>query len=171
MIACIKLRSIILGLLVVTSMVFWSSVWAVTVGQKAPDIKVKSLKDNGVVDLEHYAGKVVLVDFWASWCPPCKKSLPLFNELRRKFGEDKFEVIAINMDTNKSDAMAFLAHHPVDYPVGWDPEGNTPEVYNAPGMPTSYLLDQNGLIKKIHIGFKEKDIAKYEQEIRQLLSM
>lgn len=144
---------------------------AASVGSAAPPIQLKSLKTGQMESLAGLKGKVVLVDFWASWCIPCRKSLPMFNDLRAKIGADKFEIFAVNLDENVDDAMAFLAKYPVNYPVVWDQAQSTPEQYQVMGMPSSYLVDQNGVLRAVHKGFKEEDIGKYEQEIRGLLGM
>lgn len=153
-------------------MLFLSSQsFAASVGSAAPPIQLQSLTTGQMMPLSSLRGKVVLVDFWASWCVPCRKSLPLFNDLRARIGADKFEIYAVNLDENKSDALGFLAKYPVSYPVVWDQAQSTPEQYQVMGMPSSYLVDQNGVLRAVHKGFKEEDIAKYEQEIRGLLGM
>jgi len=145
--------------------------FAATVGAEAPPIQLKSLTTGQDMSLSSLRGKVVLVDFWASWCVPCRKSLPMFNDLRAKIGADKFEIFAVNLDEDKADAMGFLSKYPVSYPVVWDQAQSTPESYQVMGMPSSYLVDQNGILRAVHKGFKEEDIGKYEQEIRGLLGM
>lgn len=142
---------------------------AATVGAEAPPIQLKSLTTGQTMALSSLRGKVVLVDFWASWCVPCRKSLPMFNDLRARIGEDKFEIFAVNLDENFDDAMGFLSKYPVNYPVVWDQAQKTPESYQVMGMPSSYLVDQNGILRAVHKGFKEQDIGKYEGEIRRLL--
>lgn len=143
--------------------------FAVTVGAPAPAIQLQSMSTGQIVPLSSLRGKVVLIDFWASWCIPCRKSLPMFNDLRARIGADKFEIYAVNLDEDKADALNFLAKYPVSYPVVWDEAQSTPEQYQVMGMPSSYLVDQNGILRAIHKGFKEKDMVKYEQEIRGLL--
>ncbi|MEJ2668884.1 MAG: TlpA disulfide reductase family protein [Gammaproteobacteria bacterium] len=163
------MKNILSVLVFVVSLVLGQHALAATVGSPAPEIQLKSLQDGSPVSLSSLRGKVVLVDFWASWCVPCRKSLPMFNDLRAKIGPDRFEILAVNLDENVNDAMGFLKQYPVSYPAVWDQNQSMPEQYGVMGMPSSYLVDQNGVLKKNHNGFNEADIGKYEQEIRALL--
>lgn len=110
-----------------------------------------------------------MVDFWSSWCVHCRKSLPYFNKLRAALNTDQFEIYAINLDDEVEKAVAFLAKYPITYPTVWDEEQNSPEDFNVMEMPTSFLVDQNGVVHKIYVGFKEADILTYENDIRRLL--
>ena len=112
---------------------------------------------------------MVLVDFWASWCGPCRQSLPLLNELRDELGSEYFEVIAINLDQNPEDGKRFLQKYPVNYPVLTDTTGSTPQKYQLSGMPTSYLIDQNGEIQGVHEGFRSSDIDKIRKAVQILM--
>jgi thiol-disulfide isomerase/thioredoxin len=152
-------------------LIFSSLTFAAKVNDPAPPIELQSFTTGQTVTLESLRGKVVLVDFWASWCIPCRKSLPMFNELRANIGTEKFEILAVNLDENLDDANAFLASYPVSYPVVWDQGQVTPGLYDVQGMPSSYIVDQNGVVRAAHKGFKEEDIVKYDQEIRALLGM
>ena len=143
---------------------------AVSVGQPAPNTALTSIQSDGVVRLSDHLGKVVLVDFWASWCPPCRKSLPLFNDLRNQLGDSSFEVFAINVDEEPSDGIKLYNQLKVEYDSGLDPTGEFAEVWAVQGMPTSYLVDKKGVVRLIHTGFREKDIAHLKKEIQLLLS-
>lgn len=115
--------------------------------------------------------KVLYVDFWASWCIPCRKSLPQLNELRERLkrnGKD-FEILAINLDSDPNEAIAFLNKYPVDYPVVYDAEGKYPKLYGVKGMPTSYILDPQGKIRYVHSGFRSSDIKKIEALVHEML--
>lgn len=114
-------------------------------------------------------GKVIYVDFWASWCKPCRKSFPWMNEIQKKYQQDGFTVISINLDSDKANAEAFLATLPANFPVIYDPKGLLAKKFKLPGMPSSFLLDKNGELKSSHVGFNSQDTKKYEQEIAQLL--
>lgn len=157
------------GLLTALLLTLSTSVFAVSVGDKAPNFKLKNLETGKVESLSKYRGKVVYLDFWASWCGPCRQSLPLLNGLRKDLKKSGFEVIAVNLDENLSDATDFLNQFPVTYPVLLDPKGIVPSHYKLPGMPTSYLLDRKGRIQKIHVGFKEDDINDIRKSAIQLL--
>ncbi|MDK2776273.1 MAG: TlpA family protein disulfide reductase [Pseudomonadota bacterium] len=138
-------------------------------GEKAPAFKLPLLTKTGNTALADYRGKVVYVDFWASWCGPCRKSLPLLNGLRNELKSQGFEVLAINLDEDIKAARSFLKEYPVSYPTLYDGAGKTPEAYGLRGMPTSYLIDRKGHIQAVHQGFKPSDIDKIKAEVNALL--
>lgn len=143
--------------------------YAAAKGQTAPNFKLPGIKTGNLMSLKSLRGKVVYLDFWASWCGPCRQSLPLLNELRKELRRKGFEVLAVNLDEDKADAKAFLKQFPVSYPVLLDPNGKVPQKYDLPGMPTSYLIDRKGKIRKVHIGFKKQDMKKIRKEVMSLL--
>jgi len=142
---------------------------AVNVGEKAPVLELPNIEGTAYISLEQYKGKVVYLDFWASWCGPCRKSFPYFQLMREEFGTDKFEILAVNVDEDIENAKSFLQKIPVSFPIVVDPQGNSPEVYGLTGMPTSYIIDQKGIVRVVHQGFKEKDIKKIKADIVKLL--
>jgi thiol-disulfide isomerase/thioredoxin len=146
-----------------------TSVFAVSQGDMAPNFKLKNLASGKAETLKEYRGKVVYLDFWASWCGPCRQSLPLLNDLRKELKHKGFEVIAVNLDENVSDAKDFLKQFPVQYPILLDSKGTVPANYNLPGMPTSYLIDRKGRVQKVHIGFKETDMNDIRKSVTSLL--
>ena len=143
---------------------------AVSVGDTVPSFKARSIDGSENVSVDDYRGKVVLVDFWASWCPPCLKSFPKYDNLRREIGTTNFEIVAINVDENTKDAEKFLAKHPVSFPIVKDPKGVLPGVFGVKAMPTSYLIDKNGVVKYVHAAFKEGDIEKLRAKIEKLIA-
>lgn len=150
--------------------VFSLHISAAEVGQSAPNINLNLLKgkvsSTEKIGIRDYRGKLVYLDFWASWCGPCRQSLPILNEIRGKFKSKGFEVVAVNVDENLADALKFLSKYPVDYPILLDPNGSMPGVYQIKGMPTAYLIDDKGKIIYKHVGFKKKDRKKIEKLIR-----
>ncbi len=146
------------------------TVSAISVGDTVPSFKARTIDGTKSIAVDDYRGKVVLIDFWASWCPPCLKSLPKYNELRREIGTSDFEIVAVNVDENTEDAKKFLAKHPVSYPIAKDPKGVLPGVFGVKAMPTSYLVDKNGVVKYVHAAFKEGDIEKLRVEIEKLIA-
>jgi thiol-disulfide isomerase/thioredoxin len=122
------------------------------------------------VDLAALRGKVVYLDFWASWCGPCRQSFPWMNELQRKLGGDDFVVLAVNLDQERADADRFLSAVPADFRIAYDPDGVLPERYQVRGMPTSVLLDRDGKVVFTHEGFRLKDREMLETRIRAALA-
>lgn len=115
-------------------------------------------------------GKVVWVDFWASWCVPCRRSFPWLNSMHRKYGDQGFEIIAINLDKDRALADGFLADVPAEFGVRFDPAGNLAKQFKVQSMPSSYLLDADGKVLASHYGFRTADAAEYEQAIQSALA-
>jgi thiol-disulfide isomerase/thioredoxin len=119
-------------------------------------------------ELESLKGKPVLVDFWASWCGPCRESFPWMDEIKKKYPE--LEIIAINLDEERIDADEFLLEMPTELNIVFDPEGELAEKYRVDAMPSSYLIDANGNIVVEHTGFFADKTTEYEASIKQLLA-
>ncbi len=124
----------------------------------------------GILDLQKFSGKVVYLDFWATWCPPCKKSMPFLNNLRNELVDQGFEIIAINVDEEPDALHLFLKKYPVDYQVAMDATGQCPKIYNVKAMPSAYLIDRKGVIRYIHLGFREGDKGEIRSKVMELLS-
>jgi cytochrome c biogenesis protein CcmG, thiol:disulfide interchange protein DsbE len=119
--------------------------------------------------LEAYAGKVVLLDFWASWCSPCLQSFPWMNELQRKHGGEGLIVLAVNLDQDRKLAESFLGKTPAKFRVEYDASGEIARQFEVQAMPTSFLIDRRGNVRVRHAGFKDKLRQEREQQIAQLL--
>lgn len=163
-------KHLITKLLLMVFFILPLSVSAISVGETVPSFKARTIDGSKSLALEDYRGKVVLLDFWASWCPPCLKSLPKYNDLRREIGTANFEIVAVNVDENTDDARKFLQKHPVSYPIAKDPKGILPGVFGVKAMPTSYLIDRNGVVQYVHAAFKEGDIEILRAEIQKLIA-
>ncbi len=131
---------------------------AVGVGAPAPDFDLPRLDSKTRLHLAELRGKIVLIDFWASWCGPCREALPQYDKLYAEFPRSEFEIVAVNLDENVADAKKFLAEHAVHYPVALDPAGGVPQSFGLIGMPTSYLVDRKGVIRLSYSGFKPQDL-------------
>lgn len=147
----------------IISMLFVFSVHA------APSSPMPLNTKNGVIKLSDFKGQVIYLDFWASWCIPCRKSFPWMNEIQKRYGNKGFKVIAVNLDQEADKAKAFLDKIPANFTVAYDPEGVSATAYKVKGMPSSYLIDRTGKITFSHIGFRAKEIPAMEQKIKQLL--
>jgi len=141
---------------------------AVEPGAPAPGFDAPTF-DNKQIRLADYRGKVVFVDFWASWCSPCRQALPLYDKLSGEFPTSDFAVVAVNVDENAADAKKFLAEHPVKYTIVQNPKGDIPKAFGIDGMPSSYLIDRDGTIRDRHAGFEPKDIDTLRGEITKLI--
>ena len=151
---------------------FWVSAAPVVVGQAAPELNLPLLSQvaqPSTASLSGLRGKVVYLDFWASWCGPCRKSFPELEQIRQELGPRGFEVFAVNVDEFEADAQKFLADVPVSYLVVRDGAGTAPQTYGILGMPTGYLIDREGVVRLVHQGFRAKDGEKLRVEISKLL--
>ncbi|MFK7913222.1 MAG: TlpA family protein disulfide reductase [Pseudomonadales bacterium] len=122
-----------------------------------------------VDDLNQYHGKVVLLDFWASWCGPCRRSFPWMNQLLKTHAGAPLHIVAVNLDAKRSDADQFLKAFPADFEVWFDPQGNLARHFDVGAMPTSILLDPQGGVIAVHRGFLRKHTERYEATVRQAL--
>jgi thiol-disulfide isomerase/thioredoxin len=121
------------------------------------------------VDLSDLEGKVVLVDFWASWCGPCRKEMPVLEQLYAKYADQGLVIIGVNIDRNKKKMISFLAGVPVSFHIVHDPELVAASRYEPPGMPSSYFIARDGKIRHVHEGFRKKDAPEIENRIKLLL--
>ena len=136
-------------------------------GQPAPDI---ALQGAPVPQLSALLGKVVYVDFWASWCGPCKQSFPWMNEMQQKYAAKGLQVLAINLDAKRGDADAFLAQHPATFALAFDSKGTSAKQMGVKGMPTALLLGADGRVLHVHQGFLPEERADLEARLVDALA-
>lgn len=125
----------------------------------------------GELDLSAYSGKLVYLDFWASWCAPCRRSFPWMNDMIARYGDRNFVVVSVNVDAERELADAFLRETPATFPVVYDPDGRIAERWQLMGMPSSYLIGPDGKVISRHVGFRSDSSEKYEAEIRRHLGL
>lgn len=117
------------------------------------------------LNISDYEGKVVVLDFWASWCVPCRRSFPWLNDMHAKYGDDGLVIIGVNLDQERSEAEAFLQEFPAQFQIHFDESKALASKYEVVAMPSSYLLGPDGEIFKRHYGFKVKKQEEYEAAI------
>lgn len=135
--------------------------------KKAPDFTLDVINSTDSISLSKLRGTVVLLDFWATWCPPCKKSLPYLSKLEGKY--KNLKVIAVNIDDDRESALNFIKENNLNLTAVYDADKTVVSAYDIPEMPTAYLIDQYGKIKYTHSGYTEESIKKLEFAIRGLV--
>ena len=163
------MRALLKSFTLSLSLLVSGAAFGVTVGDLAPGFVLPVLGNGSTRSLSESHGKVRYLDFWASWCPPCLVSVPAIVALQEELGGDRFEVIAINVDERTGDALKFLERHPTNYDSLSDPRGETAEAYALLGMPTSFVLDPEGLVTLVHVGFRRGDMKAIRAHIVELL--
>jgi len=121
--------------------------------------------------LAKHKGQVIYLDFWASWCGPCRKSFPWMNKISTKYQEQGFVVISVNLDADKTLAQDFLSKNTANFSVIYDPQGDIAQRLNIQGMPSSLIIDRQGKIQQAHTGFFTKKIKLYEAQLMALLAI
>jgi thiol-disulfide isomerase/thioredoxin len=138
-------------------------------GEAPPPIGLSDT--NGTpVDLEALQGKVVVVDFWASWCGPCREEMPVLEALHRKYEKKGLVIVGVNIDRNKKKMNNFLKGSPVTFRIVPDPKLEVAARYEPPAMPTSYFIGKDGTLRYMHEGFHEEDVSEIESRLQALLA-
>lgn len=145
----------------------WLAPLLVLIGIASASSPFSSSRAASDFNLERYRGKVVVLDFWASWCAPCRQSFPWLNDMQSKYGPQGLVIIGINVDRERADADTFLRAVPAKFELAFDPTGALAAQYEIPGMPSSFVVDRTGRVVARHIGFRTGDRAEREAEIAQ----
>lgn len=125
----------------------------------------------GNLDLGQHSGKVVIVDFWASWCVPCRRSFPWLNAMHEKYGDDGLVIIGVNLDESRADAEVFLREYPPKFAIHFDNDKALAREFDVEAMPMSFVLGRDGQQLARHFGFKVKKQAEYEAVIVEALGV
>ena len=141
---------------------------AVDVGQSMPAFTYSDASAREI-NVSSLRGQVIYLDFWASWCKPCGKSLPWMNALQQKYGDKGLKVLAINLDSERDQAEKILQRIRPEFLVGFDPEGKGPELYGVQAMPSSFLIDRDGTVVSMFDGFRESETGIIESKIASML--
>jgi len=134
----------------------------------APNFTLKSLSGKNL-KLSEMTGNVVLINFWASWCGPCREEMPLLNALHKKYEPLGFTVLGVNVEEQTDKARGFLNDFPVDFPVLLDKKNEVSKMYNVVAMPTTVVVDREGNMRFIHKGYKRGDEEKYRKMVKKLV--
>ncbi len=142
---------------------------AISVGDSLPACALTSLDGSHEHNLQAIRGKVIYVDFWASWCPPCVESFPFLNQLENDLKNQGLQVVAINLDEELADAQIFLDEYPADFAIALDPDKQCAQDFGVIAMPSSYLIDRKGVVRHVHHGFRSGDVSALRLVIESVL--
>lgn len=134
----------------------------------APDFTLKSSTGDNL-RLAEQRGKVVMLNFWASWCGPCRKEMPLLDEMYKRYNEAGFELFGVNVEANTDDAKKLLKELGTSFPILWDGDSKVSKLYQVNAMPTTIMIDKDGNIRYVNRGYKAGDEEKYREQIRELI--
>jgi peroxiredoxin len=136
--------------------------------EPAPDFTL--LDDSGLaVSLSELHGQVVMINFWASWCGPCRQEMPLLEQIHQRYESLGFTLLGVNVEENSSDAKAFLKDRPVSFPILFDPDNGVSKLYDVIAMPSTVLIDRQGNVRHLHHGFKPGYENDYQDQVRALV--
>ena len=155
-------------LLPVIMLVMAGQVSAVMLQDEAPDFTLENLA-GGNMRLEEYRGQVVLINFWASWCGPCRQEMPILDRLHHRYVDTGFAVLGINVEGEADPAQEIVDRTNVTFPILIDDGQKVSEMYNLEAMPSTVVVDRDGVVRYIHRGYKPGDEAKYVDVVKQLI--
>ena len=136
-------------------------------GQRAPSFNLTTLKGDKVA-LSSLNGQVVVVDFWAQWCEPCKRELPELDKLQKEYAGKGVTILTVNIDKQRDNAEKIVRMLGLSLPVLLDPAGSVAATYDLPKMPSSYVIDKKGVVRFVHEGYENGDVARFKKELEEL---
>jgi peroxiredoxin len=134
----------------------------------APSFALPS-RAGDTVSLDKLKGQVVMLNFWASWCGPCRQEMPLLDQMHKRYSSLGFTLVGVNVDANSKDAEEWLSKTPVSFPVLFDRESKVSKLYDVSAMPSTVFIDRQGNVRYLHRGYKAGDEGEYLNQIRALL--
>ena len=138
------------------------------IGGPAPAFELGAVSGGAAQSLQAHAGKVVIVDFWATWCEPCKQSFPAYQKLLSELGPDVV-IIGVSQDDDDKSIPAFVAETGAKFPVVWDDGKSVAKAYDPPTMPTAFVIDKSGIVRFVHVGYRAGDETTLAEEARSLM--
>jgi peroxiredoxin len=142
--------------------------WAAAADVQAPGFTLQSL-DGKTVTLGQYKGDVVMINFWASWCGPCRQEMPLLDDIYKQYKDMGFVLLGVNVEPDASNANGWLKKTPVSYPILYDPKSAVSQLYQVQAMPTTVIIDRQGVVRFVHNGYLPGDEDQYMNSIRSLI--
>jgi len=149
-------------------MAFSSSASSVPLKAPAPDFTLKSL-EGANLRLEEYRGQVVLINFWASWCGPCRQEMPILDRLHQRYEDTGFAVLGVNVEGEVAPAQKIVDKTNVTFPVLIDEGQSVSQLYDLEAMPSTVVVDRDGIVRYVHRGYKPGDEAKYVDVVKKLI--
>ena len=154
--------------LFITTLFIFNNSYAGELSGPAPDFTLKS-KSGSNLKLSEQRGNVVMINFWASWCGPCRQEMPLLDEMYRKYKKLGFTIWGVNIEPDSSNAQRLLKDVPVTFPILFDTQNSVSKMYNVSAMPSTVLVDRNGNLRYIHKGYKPGDENEYRRLAKKLI--
>lgn len=154
------------GAALMTTLVVASMVSAST--SVAPKFTLPS-RSGDMISLDQLKGQVVMLNFWASWCGPCRQEMPLLDQMHKRYSSLGFTLLGVNVEANTKDAERWLADTPVSFPIVFDKESKVSQMYEVSAMPSTVFIDRKGNVRYLHRGYKPGDESEYLNQIRALL--
>lgn len=155
-------------ILLMASLLIAVTVEAGEISGPAPDFTLKSNSGKNL-KLSEYRGKVVLINFWASWCGPCRQEMPLLEKLHQRYASYGFTVLGVNVEEESAAARKLLKDIPVSFPVLFDTRNSASKAYNVSAMPSTVMVDRDGNMRYLHMGYKPGDEATYKKWVKRLI--
>ena len=158
------------GVAAVAALAFAPAAWPLASGEAAPACAARLLDGDRSVRVADYRGQVVYLDFWASWCGPCRESFPFMNELQRELAGKGLQILAVSVDRTAEEARGFLARYPAQFATALDAPAACPAAFRLEGMPSSYIIGRDGIVRAVHVGFRNGDKAEIRRQVLEALN-